>query len=179
MAVLKKGEQEISSLIISCDVNLTFLWHFFFHYIVFFFFFNKSFGIISVYVYTYNFYHDIFLQNWLIIVLENSLGWKWPRKTIWSNLSWEGEPRWDYLAPCPMASWKPPVLWTMSLGRLFQWMTDLTVHFFVFSYRGETSPAVTCNHCPLSSPCGSLWRESLHPLCSCPLSTEILWWGPP
>jgi len=38
-----------------------------------------------------------------------------------------------------------------------------------FLYQDETSLSATCTHCPLSSPCGSLWRESLCPLCSCPL----------
>lgn len=32
---------------------------------------------------------------------------------------------------------------------------------------------------PLSSPYGSLWRDSLHPLGSHPFGTRILWWGPP
>lgn len=43
----------------------------------------------------------------------------------------------------------------------------------------ETSSGSTCTSCPLSSLCAFLWRESLYPLCSCPLSTEILWWGSP
>lgn len=41
----------------------------------------------------------------------------------------------------------------------------------------ETSTGATGTCCPLSSPCGFLWREGLHPLCSHPLSTGIPWWG--
>ena len=66
---------------------------------------------------------------------------------------------------------------TMSLGRLFQWLIVLTVKNFF--YRDETSSGATCTCCPLSAPCGSLRREGLHPLYSCPLSTAIPWWGPP
>lgn len=32
---------------------------------------------------------------------------------IWFSLSWEEEPRWDYLALCPISSWKPPVIGTL------------------------------------------------------------------
>ena len=66
---------------------------------------------------------------------------------------------------------------TMSLGRLFQWLIALAVKNFF--YRDETSSGATCTCCPLSAPCGSLRREGLHPLYSCPLSTAIPWWGPP
>ena len=65
---------------------------------------------------------------------------------------------------------------TMSLGRLFHWLITLIVKNFCLISRWNISGAA-CTHCPLSS-CGFLWRESLHLLCSCPLSTGVLWWGP-
>lgn len=51
---------------------------------------------------------------------HNSLGWKGSSKMIWPNLSWKRKPRWHYLAPCPIASWKTPVMGIplLSLGRL-------------------------------------------------------------
>lgn len=29
---------------------------------------------------------------------------------IWSNLSWERKPRWVYPTPCPLSSWKAPLV---------------------------------------------------------------------
>lgn len=43
---------------------------------------------------------------------QNCPGWKGPVKIIWSGLSWKREHRGDYLAPCPAASWEPPVVVT-------------------------------------------------------------------
>lgn len=40
---------------------------------------------------------------------SSSQCWKGPQKFIWSNLSWQGESKWDYPAPCPVTSWKPSV----------------------------------------------------------------------
>lgn len=41
---------------------------------------------------------------------KNIPGRKEPWKIIWSNLSWERDTRWDYLAYCPVTSWKPLVM---------------------------------------------------------------------
>lgn len=35
-----------------------------------------------------------------VVVSGHSPGWKGPRKTVWSDLSREGEPGGDYLTPC-------------------------------------------------------------------------------
>lgn len=59
---------------------------------------------------------------------------------------------------------------TTSLWRLFHWLTLLTVKIS-FLCQDETSGA-TSTYCPMCSPGGSLWRESLCPLCVCPLILE-------
>lgn len=41
----------------------------------------------------------------------------------------------------------------------------------------ETFPSATYASCPFASPCGSLWRQSLHPICNHPLSSRVLCWG--
>lgn len=43
---------------------------------------------------------------------KNSPGRKGPWKIICSNLLWERDTRWDYLAPCPITSYKPLVMGT-------------------------------------------------------------------
>lgn len=68
-----------------------------------------------------------------IIESQNSPDWKGPQKTTWSNLWWERKPRWHYLAPHPIASWKPSV---KSLEKVFQWMTLAVKNVFLLS-RGK------------------------------------------
>ena len=107
---------------------------------------------------------------------QNSPDWKGPRRIVWSNFSWDRQPRKVHLAPCPTASSKPPVMGTppsLRGGCSSEWWLPIS-----FWYRDETSPRPTCTWWPLSFPCGSLARGSLHPLCSCPSSTGILWCGP-
>lgn len=48
-----------------------------------------------------------------------------------------------------------------------------------FFYHNETSLGATSSCSPLPSPCGFLWSENIHPLCSHSLNTGILWWGAP
>lgn len=87
------------------------------------------------------------------------------------------EPSWDYLAPFPTAAWKPPVMHLPCLfGELFQWAIVLIVKNVLCW--GRTSSGATCAHCPVASPRGSLWSESLCPLRSHPLHTGVLWWDP-
>lgn len=81
--------------------------------------------------------------------------------------------RWDHLPPCPITSWKPPVMeipphpwggcsshWLFSLWKILCW------------YQDGACPRADWIHCPLSSPCGSLWRDILCPLCSKPSSAK-------
>lgn len=82
---------------------------------------------------------------------------------------------WDYLAPSPIAQWKPLVMGTLTYPwRGFrEWLFS--------SHWGEKKkfPILSWNisWCDLSSPCMYLWRESLHPLCSLPLNIGTFWWG--
>lgn len=47
-----------------------------------------------------------------------------------------------------------------------------------FLCQDATSHSANSTLYPLSSPCGSLWRDILCSLCSCPLNIGILWQGP-
>lgn len=88
------------------------------------------------------------------------------------GLPCEKEPRWDKLPSTlskhilKASSNRGSIT---SLRKFSQWLIILPVKR-VFLASSEASPGAICSHCPLSSPCGSLWRESLHPLCSHPLS---------
>lgn len=83
------------------------------------------------------------------------------------GLPWKKEPRWDNLAST--LSSKPPVTevpshpWE-SFSK--DWLFSLLK---VFGAASEASPGSTCSCCPLSSLCGSSWRECLHPPCTHPL----------
>lgn len=50
------------------------------------------------------------LKGCRFIQPQHCPGWKGTQKIIWSNVSWEREPRWDYLTSCPTPSWKHPVI---------------------------------------------------------------------
>lgn len=58
---------------------------------------------------------------------------------------------------------------TTSPGRLLQLLIVPRVKIYFLSW-AETSFGTNFIYCPLSFPCVSLWRESLHSLGSCPLS---------
>lgn len=65
---------------------------------------------------------------------------------------------------------------TTSLGRLFQWMTDLTVRNSCIMMKPVFVQLLPL--APLSSPHGSLSIESFHPPCGCSFSAGILCEGP-
>lgn len=50
----------------------------------------------------------------VVIGSWKSPGWKGLQKIICSNFLWKRKPRWDYLAPCPVASWKLPVMGSLA-----------------------------------------------------------------
>lgn len=116
-----------------------------------------------------------FLQKGNFWESQNSPGWKGYQKTVWYSLSWKREPQWHCLASCSFAPWKPPVKRTLPHGEVVP-VIDCT-HCKRFVSYMETSSGITGIPCPFSSPCGSLRRESLCPLCSHALKTEILWWS--
>lgn len=62
------------------------------------------------------------------------------------------------------------------LGRFQRLIDPILKNFFLFfglSFQDKATLNATCTHCPLSSPCASLDRESLCSLCSHSLSTGI------
>lgn len=63
---------------------------------------------------------------------------------------------------------------TTSLGRFSHWMIGFAVKI-PFLYHDKSSPNTSCIYSPVSSPGVSLWKDSLCPLCSCPLRTETPW----
>lgn len=64
----------------------------------------------------------------------NSPGWKGPQKFIWPKFSREREPQWDCLATWLVSNWKPSVVGTIFLVRLFHWVIILPVkNFFLIS----------------------------------------------
>lgn len=109
---------------------------------------------------------------WLVRIMDsrNRPGWKGPWKIVWSSLSWERNTRWGYLAPCPIAPWKPSVMGTPPHPWGGCSVNDWSHLKFNFLYWDETSANATCTSYPLSSSCGFWWSESLHPLCRCPVS---------
>lgn len=102
-----------------------------------------------------------------IIESQDKPLWEGPWKIIWSNLSWEWEPRWDYLACCAIAL--QTLFWWGLCHIPFQWMVVGSQWHFC----DEMKPVLLL---PVFST--SLWRKSLCSLCSCVLSTGILWWLP-
>lgn len=138
---------------------LRFLCHIFVTTLIYFF--ECLFHIIILYVPTYNLYHNILLQNWLIPVSENSPGWKGSWKIIWSKLSWKGESLWDFLAACPHLETSSHEDSIMFLGRLLQWILHLTV---IFSHVRMKHLPVYSSHVVISvwilmerEPPSSLW----------------------
>lgn len=68
------------------------------------------------------------ILNLVVTGSWKSSGWKRPWKIIWSNVSQKRKPRWDYLAPCPVASWKPPVMESLAYpcgGCSCDWLVSL------------------------------------------------------